>query len=164
MKLLNWFGAGLVMAGLGAAPTLAHAEEKAAAADASARDKQAEELLNKFMAALAIASEDESAKALLPLTHRSLHLKDGSDLSQDLRRFSFHKAHDNAKFYASPVKITRVRPNNLSGIGFKETAELGTSVDYFIAKKAGVNGMPAPVKVFFPKDGGAPTVHYMGSI
>jgi len=141
-------------------------EESLAYADDDKPDPAAVELLNKFMGALQANGGDMDAavKASMPLLHRSLLLKDGSDISSDLRRFSFKKAWENGKFYVAPVKVTRIRPTGVSAIGFKETAEAGKVVDYFIAKKPGVNGMPAPVKVFFPASGGAPKISYIGSI
>lgn len=135
-----------------------------ASADDPAPDPVAVKLVDDFMDALRIADEDASAKATLPLVHKSLLNPAKDDLSQDLRRFSFKKAHDNAKFYAAPVKVTRVRKTGITAIGFKQTAEAGSVVDYFVAKKDGVNGMPAPVRIFFPKDGGAPKIAYMGSL
>jgi hypothetical protein len=131
---------------------------------APAPDPAAVKLVDDFMTALRIAGDEESAKATLPLVHKSLLNPAKDDLSQDLRRFSFKKAHDNAKFYAAPVKVTRVRSTGITAIGFKQTAEAGSVVDYFIAKKDGVSGMPAPVRIFFPKDGGAPKIAYMGSL
>ncbi len=148
----------LLLSIVGGAPRTAMAEEDAKP------DPNAVALLNGFMSALAVADEKASAKATLPFVHRSLKNAAGDDLSADLRRFSFKKAHDGSKFYAAPVKITRVRPTNTTAIGFKETAEAGRVDDYFIAKKEGVNGMPAPVKIFFPKDGSEPRISYMGSI
>lgn len=129
-------------------------------------DPKAVQLLNDFLAALAIADETASAKACLPLVHKSLMNPAKDDLSSDLRRFSFKKAHDNAKFYAQPVKITRIRPKNISGIGAKSngTAELGAVHDYFVAKKEGGAGLPAPVQIFFPQGGGEPKIAYMGSL
>jgi hypothetical protein len=127
-------------------------------------DPRATHLLNQFLAALQIPDPDESANAVLPLVHVSLKTNDRTDLTRDLRSFSFKKANENAKFYAVPVSITRVRTMGTTGIGFGETAENGKVVDYFIAKNAGVNGMPAPIKVFFPASGGHPTVSYMGSL
>lgn len=127
-------------------------------------DARAEKLLNNFMKALSIENFDESAKAVMKYTHKSLHNADGTNLTSDLLRFSFKKAHDNAKFYAQPVKITRVRKTGVTAIGFKETAQKGTVYDYFISKKDGVDGMPAPVKIFFPEDGSDPLVNYMGSL
>jgi hypothetical protein len=129
-------------------------------------DPKAVALLDSFMGALQANGGDMDAaiKAAKPFLHRSLLSKDGSDVSPDLRRFSFKKAWENAKFYAAPVKITRMRPTGISAIGFKETAEAGKVVDYFIAKKQGVNGMPAPVKIFFPASGGEPRISYIGSI
>lgn len=129
-------------------------------------DPRAERLLNDLLSALAAnpQSLDAAAKAALPHLHKSLLSPGGDDISADLRRFSFKKAWENAKFYAQPVKITRIRKTGTSAIGFRETAEKGRVVDYFIGKKEGVNGMPAPVKIFFPEGGGAPKISYVGSI
>lgn len=127
-------------------------------------DKRAETLLNDFMKALLIEDFDASSKACLKYVHKSLINKTGDNLTKDLLDFSFKKAHSNAKFYASPVVISRVRKNKVTAIGFKETGEKGEEYSYFINKKAGVNGMPAPVNIFFPADGSAPKISYMGSL
>lgn len=127
-------------------------------------DKRAEVLLNDFMKSLLIQDSDASAKACLKCVHKSLINSSGDNLTKDLRDFSFKKAHSNAKFYANPVKITRVRKNKVTAIGFKETGENGTEYSYFISKKEDVNGMPAPVNIFFPADGSAPKISYMGSL
>lgn len=128
-------------------------------------DKKAEALLNQFMQALASsADQDQAAKAALPYLHRTLLNPAGNDVSDDLRRFSFKKAHTARNAYAVPVKITRIHPTTQTQVGFKETAEAGSVIDYFLAKKDGVAGMPAPVKVFFPNNGGEPKVFYIGSL
>ena len=129
-----------------------------------AQDSRAVDVLNRFMFALLIADEEQSAKEAKKYVHKSLLNNEGTDLSPDLRRFSFKKARDGAKFYQVPVKVTRIRATSITAIGFKQTAELGSVIDYFIAKKSGVNGLPAPVKIFFPKSGGHPTISYIGSI
>jgi hypothetical protein len=127
-------------------------------------DPRAVELLNRFLDALLLKDADESARALAPLVHVSLHAPGGTDLSRDLRQFGHKKAHANALHYARPVQVVRVRTTSLTGIGFGSDAAAGRVDDYFIAKQPGVNGMPAPVKVFFPAGGGAPTISYMGSL
>lgn len=128
-------------------------------------EPKAMELLNKFLEALLIEDADASAKALLPLVHKSLMDDNGDDLTRDLRSFSFKKAHSNAKFYQSPVRVTRVRKtDSRTAIGYGDSAEKGRIEDYFIAKKQGVNGMPAPVQIFFPANGGEPKIAYMGSL
>ena len=134
--------------------------------DLEKADPRAVKLLGDFFTALSISDEDASAKACLQVVHISLMNKARDDLSPDLRRFSFKKAHDNAKFYAQPVKITRIRPKSMSGIGARAngTAQLGRVHDYFVQKKDGVAGLPAPVQVFFPADGSEPKIAYMGSI
>jgi hypothetical protein len=127
-------------------------------------DATCEKVLNQFMEALMIENADESAKEVMKFAHKSLYNASGTDLSKDLRSFSFKKAHDNAKFYQIPVKITRVRKTGVTAIGYGDTAEKGTVYDYFIAKRVGVNGMPAPIKVFLPANGGEPKISYMGSL
>lgn len=129
-------------------------------------DPRAEKLLNDFLAALTTnaADMDAAIKAALPHLHKSLLGPGGNDVTRDLRSFSFKKAWQNAQFYAQPVKITRTRKTGTSAIGFRETAEKGKVVDYFVGKKDGVAGMPAPVKVFFPEDGSAPKISYVGSL
>ena len=93
------------------------------------------ELLNKFLEALLIEDADASAKALLPLVHKSLMNDNGDDLTRDLRSFSFKKAHSNAKFYQSPVRVTRVRKTDTrTARGYGDSAEKGRIEDYFIAK------------------------------
>jgi hypothetical protein len=135
-----------------------------AAAQTLSPDQRAVDLLNKMMGALLIENEEESAKAVKLLVHKSLLAPDGRSLSRDVREFSFRKAHSGAKLYSAPVVVTRVRQRSLTAIGFQETAEEGTEFDYFIAKKEGVAGLPAPVRVFFPKNGNEPRISYMGSL
>ena len=125
---------------------------------------KAETLLTNFMKALMIQDANTSATECLKYVHKSLMNKAGSDLTQDLRNFSFKKAHDNAKFYSIPVKITRVKKTAVTAIGFKETGEKGEVHDYFISKIDDKNGLPAPVKIFFPSNGGDPKISYMGSL
>jgi hypothetical protein len=127
-------------------------------------DPRAVEVLNVFMHELMVSDEEESVQQVIRYVHKSLWNADGTDLTADIRRFSFKKARQNAQFYQVPVKITRVRETKVTAIGFGETAESGKVVDYFIAKKPGVNGMPAPIKIFFPADGSEPKISYMGSL
>jgi len=129
-------------------------------------DLQAEQLLNTLMQALLIEDFDVSAKAAFGLTHKSNYNLDHTALSRDLLDFSFKKAHSNAKFYQVPVKITRVQELKMTEIGHPRynSYEKGSERKYWVAKKPGINGMPAPVAVFFPADGSEPKISYMGSL
>ena len=118
MNRLRGFGFSLLLLASTAAPTLlpklAHAQLDEPV------DPRAEKVLSDFLAALTAneASIDAAIKAALPYLHKSLLGPGGSDVSADLRRFSFKKAWENAKFYAQPVKITRVRKTSTTAIGF----------------------------------------------
>ena len=129
-------------------------------------DQRGIEAINKFMAALSdnASNEQDAAKAAMPFIHRSEYDKSGTNLMRDRLDFSFKKAWQNVNFYRAPVSITRIQKQNLTAIGFGATAQAGTSYKVWIAKKEGVNGMPAPLSVFFPADGSAPTLHSYGSL
>jgi hypothetical protein len=131
----------------------------------SSSDAAAEQLLSATLAALQQnRDEDAAVRAIVPYVHRSLLDATGAQLTTDVRQFSFKKAFGAAPLYGVPVKVTRTRPSNVTAIGFGATAERGRSVDYFVAKRDGQPGMPAPVTVFFPESGGAPKVSYLGSL
>jgi hypothetical protein len=125
-------------------------------------DPKAVKLLNDLMNALSITDFDESAKAVAKLSHKSI-LNDG-ELTKDVYSFSFKKAHQNAKFYKNPVSITRTRLRKTTPVGYQETAEEGKTIDYFIDKKEKKNGMPAPIQIFFPANGGEPKILYVGNL
>jgi hypothetical protein len=129
-------------------------------------DKRGIAVIDSFMTALMNHQDDEmaAAQAALPFIHRSEYDNTGTNLKRDRLDFSFKKAWQNAKFYKWYVVATRVQKQNLTAIGFGETAEAGTSYKVWIAKKDGVGGLPAPLNVFFPADGSSPTLHYYGSL
>jgi hypothetical protein len=58
------------------------------------------------------------------------------------------------KYYQYPVQITRVRALVTQAVGFKDTAEKGRAFDYFLAKRDGVSGLPAPIRVFIGESSG----------
>jgi hypothetical protein len=78
---------------------------------------------------------------------------DGSDLYRDLKSFSLKKDFSNIKYYAIPVKITRVNKKTNDYRGYEKTYIEGDTYKIWIAKKPGVNGLPAPVSILKPKNG-----------
>jgi hypothetical protein len=95
----------------------------------------------------------EAGKVAMGFYHKSHHAKSGDNLLPDRLRFSFKKGFTGIKFYEHPVKVSRVRALTTQAIGFKETAEKGSSFDYFIDKKAGVSGRPAQIRIFINEAG-----------
>lgn len=127
-------------------------------------DPRGVELVNKLLQALSIEDPEQRLKAVIPLVHKSLLNKDGTDLDINVKPFSYKKAWQNVKFYCIPVKITEVHKGREMTIGYGPTAEKGRNDKYFVGKKPGVNGMPAPIAVFWPSDGGGPKITGMGSL
>ncbi|MBK8217394.1 MAG: hypothetical protein IPK71_27015 [Myxococcales bacterium] len=148
----------------GAPPPGGVASPPGQAVDPTAVDPSATRLLDAFLSALQGQRDEEAAaRAVLPFVHKSM-LGPSGGLSDDVRRFSFKKAFGAAPLYAVPVVVTRVRPSSTTAIGFGPTGERGRSVDYFVAKRPGQVGMPAPVTVFFPESGAPPSIAYVGSL
>jgi hypothetical protein len=127
----------------------------AAIAHAQEGDPQAQQLLTEFLQAL----QTGEARAVVPFLHRSLLTNDGGDIESSVR-LQFKKASQNAKLYATPADVTRVRSKGTITIGEGGNPEKGRVEDYFLAKK---QGAPAPVTIFFPENG-APKIYYMGSL
>ena len=127
-------------------------------------DPAGQKLCSELLAALQIEDSAQRLSAVLPLVHKSMKTRDGKDLDRNTKDFSYKKASGAAKLYSSPAEITEVHKGNVSTIGFKESAETGRTDKYFLAKKPGVNGRPAPIHVFFPEGGGEPKIVNFGSL
>jgi hypothetical protein len=127
-------------------------------------DANAVQVLNRFLQAISLADDHARLAAVVPLVHKSLLTADGTDLDRDTKEFSYKKAWQNVKFYQVPAGITQVHKGNVLTVGFRETAERGRVDKYFVAKKPGINGMPAPIHIFFPENGSAPKIINMGSL
>ncbi len=127
-------------------------------------DAKAVTLITAFLKALQTPDEAARVKAVLPLLHKSMKTDDGQDLPGTVKRYSFKKASDNVKFYKVPAQIFEVHKGRTVTVGFKATAETGRTDKYFVQKNDGVAGRPAPLHVFFPADGGAPTLINIGSL
>jgi hypothetical protein len=153
-----------IMTGLIVLLILAASAMPSQAAEKIPPDERAVKLLNDFMAALAIPDSEAREQAVVPLVHKSLLTADGKRLDDNTRPFSYKKACQNAKFYQHPVKIKYVLKGGVYTIGFGDTAERGRTDRYFLEKKEGVAGMPAPILVFWPDSGGDPKITNMGSL
>ncbi len=140
------------------APTFAFAEEPAV-------DEKAVDKIKQFLeicTSTADLNEAGTKVVAANLVQASkLDKNDPRKLNPDSLRFAFKKAHDNAKLY--DVRIVRVAETTTSAVGFGKTAQKGKLYKYFVAKKDGVGGMPAPVQIFFPEGGAEPVLYDFGS-
>lgn len=127
--------------------------------------QQAEKVMNRFLSLLQHDSYEISARKVVPLMHRSLLDRSGKRLDDDTLRFSFKKAHQNAQHYAYPVQITRVQKLRTTGVGHGRTYQKGVEYKYWIRKRKGEIGMPAPLVLFFPRgEAVQPKLSYVGSL
>lgn len=135
-------------------------------ADAPPDDRGAAKL-KRFMEIVASTEDLEEAGKLViaeKLVHGSkLDKNDPRKMNNDSIRFAFKKAHQNVKMYDPGPRIIRTQLTGTSAVGFGPTAQKGKLYKYFIAKKDGINGMPAPIQIFYPEDGSDPIVYDFGS-
>eukprot|EP00939_MAST-03C_sp_MAST-3C-sp1_P003957 g3957.t1 len=97
-----------------------------------------------------------------PLMHSTVNFK-------QRMRFSISKAVKRVCLYAAPPQISRFDVRRSStpqtlGIYDRGTLVQGTFVKAFVDKIDGEPGRPAPLHLFFPKDGGSPTFTNIGSL
>jgi len=124
------------------------------------------QLMNNFMQSMLIDDLKESAHAVMPYVHKSLLSKDKQSLDPYVLDYSFRKAHENIKFYEYPVKVTHFEKNAVTTIGHRKyhTNERGYEVKYYLAKKPGSGGLRASLVLFYPANGGNPSISYMGNL
>jgi hypothetical protein len=110
-------------------------------------------LLDRLLDALA----RDDAAAAVPLLHPNLLTGDGAALDPQVARYAWQKAAANARLYVRPPVVVSSRDAGDGPGG-------GRQVRYFLEKRPGVEGMPAPVTLVFPEGGGPPKVLYFGGL
>ncbi len=136
----------------------------ASAVEKISPDPKAVELCTRFLQALSLEDETARLQAVMPLLHKSMYSNDKKGLAPNVRDFSYKKAVMNVKFYAIPAEITEVHQGKVVTVSVGETAERGRIDKYFVAKKEGQTGMPAPLHVLWPESGGPPVLVNIGSL
>jgi hypothetical protein len=121
-------------------------------------DSSAMEVIARLVVALTIEDEQERLQAVLPLVHASLKTRDGKDLSRSVKDYSYKVAVQYISLYRIPVEFVRVTERREGDIGFEATADRGFYQTYYISRTEEAGGMPPPVTVFFPSDGGPPKI------
>jgi len=112
-----------------------------------------EKVLNTYLEALtSSATVGDAATKILPIAGGHLIAQSGNAIADDVIQFSLKKDHQNAHFYQSPAKITRVQKIENDYDGYGVTLIEGTTFKIWVAKKEGVAGMPAPVRIIVPKN------------
>ena len=94
---------------------------------------------------------DQCAEKFLEVAGGGLVNEDASALRQDVPQFSLKKDFNDVKFYADPIKITRVNVSISNGDGYGESAIAGKKYKIWIDKADKKNGMPAPISILVPQ-------------
>ncbi len=121
--------------------------------------------IQRFME-ICLTTPDMEAAGRLLIAEKVVHVskRDKNNpvkLNPDSMRFAFKKAHGNVAMYQTAA--ARVQLTGTSAVGFGPTAQKGKLYKYFMMKKDGVDGMPAPIQVFYPENGEDPVVYDFGS-
>ena len=114
------------------------------------------QLISTFMDILKNHSYEAAALNTIPLIHRSL--LSGGQLKADFKANSLKTAYDKAHLYQSPVVIQMGKPTGRLSIGILTDKEEGVEWLFSIAKIEEKGGLPAYIRVFFPKNDQSPTL------
>lgn len=94
---------------------------------------------------------DECANSVMTVFGGSLVNDDGSALRSSIKDFSLKKDYNDVKWYANPIKITRVNVSYTNGDGYGESAIKGKRYKIWIDKADKSTGMPAPISIVVPE-------------
>lgn len=112
--------------------------------------KEVHQLLDRYLSTLAESTDlDDCATRIAPLLGGSLLSAEGV-VSNTVKPYSLKKDFNNVKFYQLPAKITRVQLRKNARDGYDALKLEGVVYKIWVAKKEGVNGMPAPVPILVP--------------
>jgi hypothetical protein len=142
----------LFLAALLLTSAVINAQSKANDIHPSKLPKEVQEVLVQYVSILRnSANIDECAEKFLEVAGGSLVDENATALRQDVPRFSLNKDFSNAKFYANPIKITRVNLTVSNGEGYGWSAIKGKKYKIWIEKANKGNGMPAPISIIVPE-------------
>ena len=114
--------------------------------------KEVKTVLEQYLTILRTSADiDQCAGKFLDLAGGGLVNEDAKSLRKDVARFSLNKDFSNVKFYANPLKISRVNLSYSNGDGFGWSAIKGKKYKIWIEKADKSNGMPAPVSILVPE-------------
>ncbi len=114
--------------------------------------KEVKTVLEQYLTILRTSADiDQCAGKFLDLAGGGLVNENAKSLRQDVARFSLNKDFSNVKFYANPLKISRVNLSYSNGDGFGWSAIKGKKYKIWIEKADKSNGMPAPVSILVPE-------------
>ncbi|MCU0444591.1 MAG: hypothetical protein MUE85_06695 [Microscillaceae bacterium] len=111
-------------------------------------------------------SLEDCAEKFVKIAGGSLVNEDGQSLRNNVQAFSLKKDYGNIKFYAIPLRITRVNVAKSNGTGYGASAVKGKVYKIWIDKKSKDLGLPAPVSIIVPENHefiNAPKVINIGS-
>lgn len=115
-----------------------------------------QQLLEQYVQILrSSTSLEDCAQRFTPIAGGGLVNEDGT-LRATVPPYSLKKDRDDVRFYATPLRITRVEATAGVGTGFGATAIRGTQYKIWIGKAPGAGGMPAPIAILIPD--GHPTI------
>jgi len=110
------------------------------------------QVLENYVDMLRSSSDLETcASRFTKLAGGSLVNEDGASLRASVKPYSLKKDHQNVRFYAQPLKITRVNVQPSRSSGYGESAIRGKTYKIWIAKAEGQPGMPAPISILVPE-------------
>ena len=129
----------------------ASAQSRANDIPTSKLPEEVKAVLEQYVTILRTSADiDQCAEKFLEVAGGGLVNENASGLRQDVPQFSLKKDFNNVKFYADPIKITRVNVSTSNGDGYGWSAIKGKKYKIWIEKANKANGMPAPITILVP--------------
>ena len=119
-------------------------------------DSAAEQLINDLFELLTQADRASTEARIVDLMHPSL-LRNGA-LEPTFRKNKLDRACERLSLYNRPVQILARKPTGRTRLGALNNKEEGEEVSYTVTRNEDLGGLPGHVRIFFPKQGGAPSI------
>jgi hypothetical protein len=114
---------------------------------------QVKAVLEEYVSILRSSNDlDECAQNVISVLGGSLVNDDATDLRNSVKPYSLKKDFNNVRWYADPIKITRVNLSFTNGDGYGDSAIKGKKYKIWIDKADKKNGMPAPISIVVPEE------------
>lgn len=120
------------------------------------REPAPEALIGGLLEILCTLRAEEGVQRFRDLAHGSLYA--GREMDPAFRRNNFAPACERGRLYRRPPLITAWQPTGRRHIGGPGGREAGEEVKFTIARNEDVGGLGGHVRIFYPADGGAPTI------
>lgn len=136
--------------------TLEYTEEEKVKQKTALQQIEGTKLIQSFASQLSSYPFEIALTNIAPLLHRTL-LQNGQ-IKSDIKNGSLKTAYEKIHLYHQPIVIKNANPTGRTFIGSLSTKEEGEEWIFSISRKNDAAGLPAYIRIFFPKNNSTPSI------